>query len=109
MKLGVENMLEVYLKDKKRTKDLEAQLDTYNTTINDIAKRIEYIRTNAGTILYCAICGILYNLMLSFYRSSGPRHIQTPKGAQLHWQHIPFLSYRLTDHHFSLTHKATFE
>ena len=48
MKLGVENMLEVYMQDKKRTKDLETQLDTYNTAIGDTVQRIESIRTNAG-------------------------------------------------------------
>jgi hypothetical protein len=48
MKSGVENMLEVYLKDKKRTKDLEQQLDGYNRAIDAITKRIEYLRTNAG-------------------------------------------------------------
>lgn len=49
MKVGVENMLEVYLRDKKRTKDLEAQLETYNSAIDDIVQRIENIRTSAGT------------------------------------------------------------
>lgn len=48
MKEGVENLLEVYLRDKKRTKDLEAKLETYNSTINDIVQRIEHVRTNAG-------------------------------------------------------------
>lgn len=48
MKSGVENMLEVYFKDKKRFKELEAQLETYNTSIDNTTKRIEHIRTNAG-------------------------------------------------------------
>ncbi|KAI9498276.1 Rapamycin-insensitive companion of mTOR, middle domain-containing protein [Zychaea mexicana] len=48
MKLGVENMLEVYLKDKKRKKDLEAQLESCNVSMDEIVQRIEYIRTNAG-------------------------------------------------------------
>lgn len=49
MKSGVENMLEVYFKDKKRTKDLELQLEAYNISIDNTIKRIEHIRTNAGT------------------------------------------------------------
>ncbi|GAA5806120.1 hypothetical protein HPULCUR_011649 [Helicostylum pulchrum] len=49
MKSGVENMLEVYFKDKKRTKDLELQLESYNTCIDKTTKRIEHIRTNAGS------------------------------------------------------------
>jgi rapamycin-insensitive companion of mTOR len=48
MKYGVENMLEVYFKDKKRTKDLELQLEAYNISIDNTIKRIEHIRTNAG-------------------------------------------------------------
>lgn len=48
MKSGVENMLEVYLKDKKRTKDLEAQLEAYNSAIEEIVQRIDAIKTNAG-------------------------------------------------------------
>lgn len=48
MKSGVENMLEVYIKDKKRTKELETQLEGYTTTIDEITKRIEQIRTTAG-------------------------------------------------------------
>lgn len=51
MKSGVENMLEVYFKDKKRTKDLELQLESYNTCIDKTTKRIEHIRTNAGTYI----------------------------------------------------------
>ncbi|KAI8987675.1 Rapamycin-insensitive companion of mTOR, N-term-domain-containing protein [Mycotypha africana] len=47
MKAGVENMLEVYIKDKKRTKELEAQLDVYNTAIDHTTKRIDHIRTSA--------------------------------------------------------------
>ncbi|RCI05307.1 hypothetical protein CU098_010819 [Rhizopus stolonifer] len=52
MKSGVENMLEVYLRDKKRTKDLESQLEGYNTAIDATTKQIEHIRTvavNSGT------------------------------------------------------------
>ncbi|ORZ19033.1 Rapamycin-insensitive companion of mTOR, N-term-domain-containing protein [Absidia repens] len=48
MKLGVENMLEAYLHDKKRTKDLERQLENYNTTIDTLVKRIDHIRMLAG-------------------------------------------------------------
>lgn len=48
MKSGVENMLEVYFKDKKRTKDLEAQLEDYHKAIDATTKRIDYIRTTAG-------------------------------------------------------------
>jgi prefoldin subunit 5 len=48
MKSGVENMLEVYIKDKKRTKELEAQLEGYNRAIDQTTKRIEQIRTTAG-------------------------------------------------------------
>ncbi|KAI7853777.1 Rapamycin-insensitive companion of mTOR, middle domain-containing protein [Circinella umbellata] len=48
IKLGVENMLEVYFKDKKRKKDLEAQLESCNASMDEIVQRIEYIRTNAG-------------------------------------------------------------
>ncbi|ORX62115.1 hypothetical protein DM01DRAFT_1298682 [Hesseltinella vesiculosa] len=48
MKLGVENMLEVYLKDKKRTKDLESQLENYNATILSLTKRIDELRLLAG-------------------------------------------------------------
>ncbi|GAN00739.1 cytosolic regulator pianissimo [Mucor ambiguus] len=48
MKSGVENMLEVYLRDKKRTKELEAQLEAYHTAIENTKKRIEYIRTHAA-------------------------------------------------------------
>lgn len=51
MKSGVENMLEVYLKDKKRTKELEAQLEAYHTAIENTKKRIEFIRTHAGNVL----------------------------------------------------------
>jgi rapamycin-insensitive companion of mTOR len=50
MKSGVENMLEVYFKDKKRTKDLEAQLEAYHSSIDNTTKRIEHIRTNAGNL-----------------------------------------------------------
>ncbi|KAI9485740.1 MAG: Rapamycin-insensitive companion of mTOR, N-term-domain-containing protein [Benjaminiella poitrasii] len=52
MKSGVENMLEVYLKDKKKTKELESQLEGYNAAIHDITKQIEHIRitvVNSGT------------------------------------------------------------
>jgi rapamycin-insensitive companion of mTOR len=49
MKSGVENMLDVLIKDKKRTKELESQLETYNTSIDNTTKRIEHIRTNAGS------------------------------------------------------------
>ncbi|KAI8088648.1 Rapamycin-insensitive companion of mTOR, N-term-domain-containing protein [Halteromyces radiatus] len=48
MKLGVENMLEAYLQDKKRTKELEGQLESYNATIDTLAKNIERIRMLAG-------------------------------------------------------------
>jgi Hr1 repeat len=48
MKLGVENMMEVYIKDKKRTKDLEAQLDKYNKRIESLTKEIEQLRKSAG-------------------------------------------------------------
>ncbi|KAI9321769.1 Rapamycin-insensitive companion of mTOR, middle domain-containing protein [Dichotomocladium elegans] len=48
MKLGVENMLEVYLQDKKRTKDLESQLEAYNAAIDDTIQRIDHMRMNAG-------------------------------------------------------------
>lgn len=48
MKSGVENMLEVYFKDKKRTKDLESQLEGYNAAIDTTKKKIEHIRTVAG-------------------------------------------------------------
>ena len=41
-------MLEVYLRDKKRTRELEAQLEGYHTAIENIKKRIEFIRTHAG-------------------------------------------------------------
>lgn len=41
-------MLEVYLRDKKRTKELEAQLEAYHTAIENTKKRIEFIRTHAG-------------------------------------------------------------
>lgn len=43
-------MLEVYFKDKKRTKDLEVQLEGYNVSIDNTTKRIEHIRTNAGKL-----------------------------------------------------------
>ncbi|KAI7903798.1 Rapamycin-insensitive companion of mTOR, N-term-domain-containing protein [Cokeromyces recurvatus] len=52
MKSGVENMLEVYLKDKKKTKELETQLEGYSLAIDEITKRIEHIRitaVNSGT------------------------------------------------------------
>jgi rapamycin-insensitive companion of mTOR len=48
MKLGVENMMEVYIKDKKRTKDLDAQLDNYNKRIDSLTKEIEQLRKSAG-------------------------------------------------------------
>lgn len=48
MKLGVENMMEVYIKDKKRTKDLEAQLDKYSKRIESLTKEIEQLRKSAG-------------------------------------------------------------
>ncbi|KAI7866417.1 Rapamycin-insensitive companion of mTOR, N-term-domain-containing protein [Spinellus fusiger] len=48
MKSGVENMLEVYIKDKRRTKDLEAQLEQCLLTIETITKEIERIRTQPG-------------------------------------------------------------
>ena len=51
IKLGVENMLEVYFKDKKRKKDLEAQLESCNASMDEIVQRIEYIRTNAGNFI----------------------------------------------------------
>jgi biotin synthase-related radical SAM superfamily protein len=50
MKSGVENMLEVYFSDKKRTKDLEVQLIDYNKAIDATTKRIESIRTTAGIL-----------------------------------------------------------
>ncbi|SAL99279.1 hypothetical protein [Absidia glauca] len=48
MKLGVENMLEAYLQDKRRTKDLERQLENYNAAIDSLTKRIDHIRMLAG-------------------------------------------------------------
>jgi len=48
MKLGVENMMEVYIRDKKRTKDLEAQLDKSNKRIESLTKEIEQLRKSAG-------------------------------------------------------------
>ncbi|CAO3672310.1 unnamed protein product [Umbelopsis ramanniana] len=48
MKLGVENMMEVYIKDKKRTKDLEAQLDKYSKRIEFLTKEIEQLRKSSG-------------------------------------------------------------
>jgi predicted nucleic acid-binding Zn-ribbon protein len=53
MKSGIENMLEVYFKDKKRTKDLELQLSQCNISIDNTNKRIEHIRTNAGKKQRC--------------------------------------------------------
>lgn len=52
MKSGIENMLEVYFKDKKRTKDLELQLAQCNISIDNTTKRIEHIRTNAGNNIF---------------------------------------------------------
>jgi rapamycin-insensitive companion of mTOR len=49
MKLGVENMMEVYIKDKKRTKDLEAQLDKSNKRIESLTKDIEQLRKTGGS------------------------------------------------------------
>lgn len=48
LKSGVENMLEVYVKDKRRTKELEAELEECNGAINKTTKAIENIRLNAG-------------------------------------------------------------
>lgn len=48
LKAGVENMLEVYVKDKKRTKELETQLEECNEAISKTTKAIENIRRNAG-------------------------------------------------------------
>ncbi|CEI92483.1 hypothetical protein RMCBS344292_06740 [Rhizopus microsporus] len=48
LKAGVENMLEVYVKDKKRTKELETQLEECNEAIDKTTKAIENIRRNAG-------------------------------------------------------------
>lgn len=64
MKSGVENMLEVYFKDKKRTKDLELQLEAYNTSIDNTIKRIEHIRTNAGTKKPCPKTSLAIRLTL---------------------------------------------
>lgn len=51
LKAGVENMLEVYVKDKKRTKELETQLEECNEAINKTTKAIENIRRNAGNFI----------------------------------------------------------
>ncbi|RCH97274.1 hypothetical protein CU098_004610, partial [Rhizopus stolonifer] len=48
LKSGVENMLEVYVKDKRRTKELEMQLEECNVVINTTTKTIDNIRLNAG-------------------------------------------------------------
>ncbi|RUO95610.1 hypothetical protein BC936DRAFT_143628 [Jimgerdemannia flammicorona] len=40
---------QVYQKDKKRTKELEAELETYNRNIADLTKRADQIRSNPGT------------------------------------------------------------
>lgn len=53
MKLGVENMLEAYLQDKRRTKDLERQLENYNAAIDSLTKRIDHIRMLAGKRYGC--------------------------------------------------------
>ncbi|RUS14155.1 Rapamycin-insensitive companion of mTOR, N-term-domain-containing protein, partial [Jimgerdemannia flammicorona] len=39
---------QVYQKDKKRTKELEAELETYNRNIADLTKRADQIRSNPG-------------------------------------------------------------
>lgn len=41
-------MLEVYVKDKRRTKELEMQLEECNVVINTTTKTIDNIRLNAG-------------------------------------------------------------
>jgi rapamycin-insensitive companion of mTOR len=61
-------MLEVYFKDKKRTKDLEAQLDDYNKAINATTKRIEYIRTTAGRYSINVLRSWKLNLFYSKFR-----------------------------------------
>ncbi|KAJ2956653.1 hypothetical protein NQZ79_g7530 [Umbelopsis isabellina] len=48
MKSGVENMMEVYIRDKKRTKDLEAQLGKSNKKIESLTKQIENLRKTSG-------------------------------------------------------------
>ena len=55
MKVGVENMMEVYIKDKKRTKDLEAQLDKSNKKIESLTRQIEQIRKTAGSVPMCTM------------------------------------------------------
>ncbi|RUS19260.1 hypothetical protein BC937DRAFT_87759 [Endogone sp. FLAS-F59071] len=39
---------QVYQKDKKRTKELETELETYDRNIADLTKRVEQIRSNPG-------------------------------------------------------------
>ncbi|KAI9257881.1 Rapamycin-insensitive companion of mTOR, middle domain-containing protein [Sporodiniella umbellata] len=51
LKTGVENMLEVYVKDKPRTKELEIQLEECNNAINKITKAIDNVRLNAGNYI----------------------------------------------------------
>ncbi|KAI9307439.1 Rapamycin-insensitive companion of mTOR, N-term-domain-containing protein [Cunninghamella echinulata] len=48
MKDGVEKLLEAYIKDKKRTKDLETELEDYNNKIDTLVKNIEQLRMMAG-------------------------------------------------------------
>ncbi|KAM3580575.1 hypothetical protein VKS41_007236 [Umbelopsis sp. WA50703] len=49
IKAGVENMMEVYIRDKKRTKDLEAQqFDQVNKKIESLTKQIEQLRKTSG-------------------------------------------------------------
>jgi rapamycin-insensitive companion of mTOR len=52
IKAGVENMMEVYIRDKKRTKDLEAQqFDQVNKKIESLTKQIEQLRKTSGMII----------------------------------------------------------
>jgi len=83
MKLGVENMMEVYIKDKKRTKDLEAQLDKYNKRIESLTKEIEQLRKSAGKDLckfYLSFTSVVIKTSFGDKRPSYARGYQQTQG-----------------------------
>lgn len=87
MKSGVENMMEVYIRDKKRTKDLEAQLGKSNKKIESLTKQIETLRKTSGMIEdmnFASINMQQFCLTIVFCRSKYARSCQQAESTSVH-------------------------